>query len=90
MLAGIALLGVVTASFASWLIEKVQEVEEESQAATRHDVALLADEVAALRDENRFVTTYLIPMLRPGPVVIGNGPETTSELPSGQGLRIAA
>jgi len=61
MLAGIALLGVVTASFASWLIEKVQEVEEESHAATRHDVALLADEVAALRDENRFVTTYVIP-----------------------------
>ena len=51
MLAGIALLGVVTASFASWLIEKVQEVEEESHAATRHDVALLAAEVAALRDE---------------------------------------
>lgn len=56
MLAGIALLGVVTASFASWLIEKVQEVEEDSQAATRRDVAALTAEIAALRhaiDSNR-------------------------------------
>jgi len=49
MLAGIALLGVVTASLASWLIERVQQVEEESQAATRRDVAALTAEVAALR-----------------------------------------
>jgi voltage-gated potassium channel len=51
MLAGIALLGVVTASLASWLIDKVQQVEEESQAATRRDVAALAREVAALREQ---------------------------------------
>lgn len=49
MLAGIALLGVVTATFASWLIERVQQVEEASQAATRRDVEALAAEVAALR-----------------------------------------
>jgi voltage-gated potassium channel len=51
MLAGIALLGIVTASLASWLIERVQEVEEESQAATRADVAALTAEVRALRAE---------------------------------------
>lgn len=51
MLAGIALLGVVTASVASWLIEQVREVEDESATATRRDVAALAAEVAALRDE---------------------------------------
>ncbi|MGY1708372.1 potassium channel family protein [Geodermatophilus sp. SYSU D00758] len=51
MLAGIALLGVVTAALASWLIERVEEVEEESQAATRRDVHALADEVARLRAE---------------------------------------
>ena len=51
MVAGIALLGVVTASIASWLIERVAEVEEESSAATRHDVMVLADEVARLREE---------------------------------------
>lgn len=51
MLAGIALLGVVTASLASWLIEQVQEVEDESKTATRRDVAALTAEVSALRDE---------------------------------------
>lgn len=51
MLAGIALLGVVTASFASWLIQRVSEVEEASQAATRRDVEALTAEVAALRQE---------------------------------------
>jgi len=51
MIAGIALLGVVTASFASWLIDRVRQVEEESQAPTRRDVAALAAEVSALRDE---------------------------------------
>lgn len=50
MLAGIALLGVVTASLASWLIERVAQVEEESQAATRRDVAALTAQVAALTD----------------------------------------
>ena len=53
MLAGIALLGVVTAAFASWLIDRVSEVEEASQAATRHDLQALTAEVAALRAELR-------------------------------------
>jgi voltage-gated potassium channel len=51
MLAGIALLGIVTASLASWLIDKVREVEEHTQAATRADVVALAAEVHALRQE---------------------------------------
>lgn len=51
MLAGIALLGIVTASLASWLIDKVREVEEHTQAATRADVAALTAEVRALRRE---------------------------------------
>lgn len=51
MLCGIALIGVVTASFASWLIERVSEVEEESEAATRRDIAALTREVRALREE---------------------------------------
>ncbi len=53
MVAGIALLGVVTASLASWLIERVAEVEEESQAATRRDVEALSREIHALREEVR-------------------------------------
>jgi voltage-gated potassium channel len=49
MLSGIALIGVVTATFASWLIEKVQEVENAAQTATRRDIEALAEEVAQLR-----------------------------------------
>jgi voltage-gated potassium channel len=51
MLAGIALLGTVTASIASWLIDKVREVEDHAQAATRADVKALTAEVHALRSE---------------------------------------
>lgn len=51
MFAGIALLGVVTAAFASWFIERVAEVEEAGQAATRHDLEALTAEIAALRAE---------------------------------------
>jgi voltage-gated potassium channel len=51
MLAGIALLGIVTASLASWLIDKVREVEENTSAATRADVVALTAEVHALRQE---------------------------------------
>lgn len=51
MVAGIALLGIVTASLASWLIDRIRQVEDESEAATRRDVAGLASEVRALRAE---------------------------------------
>ena len=53
MLAGIALLGVVTASIATWLLERVRQIEEASEAATRRDVQQLTREVAALRTELR-------------------------------------
>lgn len=49
MLGGIAVLGTVTATLASYLVERVQEAEEDAQAATRADVRALHDEVAALR-----------------------------------------
>lgn len=51
MLAGIALIGVVTASFASWLIDRVREVETESQTATAADLHDLRTEITALREE---------------------------------------
>ena len=50
-LAGIALLGIVTASLASWLIDRVREAEEESQAATRADIVAFSAEIRALRDQ---------------------------------------
>jgi voltage-gated potassium channel len=48
MVAGIALLGVVTASLASWLIEQVRDVEAEAQTATRSDIERLRGEIARL------------------------------------------
>lgn len=53
MLAGIALLGTVTATLASWLVERVSEQVEVEQAATRRDVEALTVEVRALREELR-------------------------------------
>ncbi|MGJ9423480.1 potassium channel family protein [Aeromicrobium sp. CF3.5] len=53
MFAGIATLGVVTASFASWLIERVAESDEETEAATRRDIAALTAEIRTLREELR-------------------------------------
>lgn len=49
MLAGIALIGVVTATLASWLIERVQEIEETARTATEHDVRALSDQIARLQ-----------------------------------------
>lgn len=50
MVGGIALLGVVTATLASWLVERVAEADEAEQAATRAQVDALAAEVRALRE----------------------------------------
>jgi voltage-gated potassium channel len=49
MVGGVALLSVVTASIASWLLDRVREVEETAQTATRADVAALTAEVRELK-----------------------------------------
>lgn len=49
MLCGIALLGIVTAAVATWLIERVADVDQESRAATQRDLTNLRDEIAELR-----------------------------------------
>lgn len=51
MIAGIALLGVITATIASWLVQRVSEVDSETQAATVAHVEALAAEIRALRAE---------------------------------------
>jgi voltage-gated potassium channel len=51
MIAGIALLGVVTATLASWLVDRVSDVSEAEQAATRSQVDALAAEIRELRAE---------------------------------------
>ncbi len=52
MLFGIGVLGVVTAGFASWLVERVDDIEEieHGVAATAADVEALRDEVVRLRE----------------------------------------
>lgn len=49
--AGIALPGVVTATLASWLVQKVAEQDEANQAVTQHQVAELTEQITALRAE---------------------------------------
>lgn len=51
MIAGIALLGVVTATLASWLVQKVAEQDDVNQAATQKQIADLTIQITALRDE---------------------------------------
>jgi len=51
MIGGIALLGVITATIASWLVQRVSEVTEIEEAATRKQVDLLTSEIASLRAE---------------------------------------
>lgn len=49
MISGIAVLGIVTATIASWLVQRVAEVTETEEAATRAQVQQLSEEVTALR-----------------------------------------
>ncbi|OLT14741.1 hypothetical protein BJF80_12255 [Serinicoccus sp. CUA-874] len=51
MLCGIALLGIVTASLASWLIERIAEPDPARQPATAADVTALTEQVRELRAE---------------------------------------
>ena len=48
MIGGVALLGVVTATLASWLVERVRADNEEEATATRAQVAELTEQVRAL------------------------------------------
>lgn len=49
MIGGVALLGVVTATFASWLVDRVREISEAEQAVTKADMAQLHAEIRQLR-----------------------------------------
>jgi voltage-gated potassium channel len=51
MIAGIALIGVIAATLATWLIAEVQQQEERDSAATQEQVAELAAAIEALRRE---------------------------------------
>nr|WP_233507029.1 potassium channel family protein [Jiangella anatolica] len=53
MLGGIALLGTVTATLASWIVQRIAEQDAGEQAATRAQVDALVREVRDLRAELR-------------------------------------
>jgi voltage-gated potassium channel len=45
----------VTATLASWLIDRVREVEEAAEIVTRQQVAEISQEIAELRAELRAI-----------------------------------
>lgn len=49
MVGGIALIGVVTAAFASWLIDRVRDVEAGAQAATSRELAEVLAELRRMK-----------------------------------------
>lgn len=61
MIAGIALLGTVTAWLASWLVDRVADDKAESDAVTKAELHTLTAEVAALRGALERALPYLPP-----------------------------
>jgi voltage-gated potassium channel len=51
MMGGITVLGVVTATIASWMVESIGEESAEEETVSRAHVEALSDEVRALRAE---------------------------------------
>jgi voltage-gated potassium channel len=51
MIAGVALIGVIAATLATWLISTVQTQDVKEQAATRAEIADLSSSIQALREE---------------------------------------
>ncbi len=50
MIGGIALLGVVTATLASWIVERVARTEHDSRAATRGQIKELSAQIRQLQE----------------------------------------
>jgi voltage-gated potassium channel len=53
MLGGISLVGVVTASLASWIVQRVSETETATRAATAAQIDELRSEIRSLAEELR-------------------------------------
>jgi voltage-gated potassium channel len=53
MIGGVALIGVVTASFAAWFIDRVRDEEDEAEAATQRDLEQLTARIEELTAEVR-------------------------------------
>lgn len=67
MIGGVALLGVVTATLASWLVERVRADNEEEATATRAQVAELTEQVRALAARIEHPKDDHTPAPAPGP-----------------------
>ncbi|GAA5229581.1 potassium channel family protein [Arthrobacter cryoconiti] len=76
MIGGIALLGVVTATLASWLVEKVSSQDTKSQALTTEHLELLRDEISALRLELREIP----PSIGPATPLNTEAPQKTEKI----------
>jgi voltage-gated potassium channel len=51
MIGGIGLIGFVTGSLATWIVERISAADAPAEAATRRDIAHLLDEIRELRAE---------------------------------------
>jgi voltage-gated potassium channel len=51
MIGGIALIGVVTASFAAWFVGRVRVEEDEARAATQRDLTMIAERLDSVTQE---------------------------------------
>ncbi|MFC9790709.1 potassium channel family protein [Rhodococcus sp. NPDC127528] len=56
MIGGISLIGVVTATVASWIVQRVAEEEDGNRAATAKQIDSLHSEIVELRDAVRALT----------------------------------
>ena len=50
MVGGVATLGIVTATLASWIVERVAETEADERAATHGEIVALSAQIAELRE----------------------------------------
>lgn len=55
MIGGISLIGVVTASLASWIVQRVAETDTANQAATASHIDELRNEIRTLSEQVRRV-----------------------------------
>jgi voltage-gated potassium channel len=61
MISGVALLGAVTATLASWFVERVQDTEVKAQQLTRAHINEVTAELRALRAEFASLTELIAP-----------------------------
>ena len=82
MIAGIAVIGTVTATLASWIVSRVAEETAEEEAATRQQVAALQGQVADLTDR---IAALQASMGRPPGGSAGPGGQADPSAPADSG-----